>query len=80
MKTTYKPKGTCSNLIEITTAGDIIEEVKFTNGCPGNLLAIGELIKGMEIKEAIRRLDGIMCGKRKTSCADQLAQALKTVE
>jgi len=80
MKTTFKPKGTCSNLIKITTEGDIIEEVKFTNGCPGNLLAIGELIKGMEIKEAIKRLDGIMCGKRKTSCADQLAQALKTVE
>ena len=79
MKTVYRPKGTCSNLIEITTEGDLIEEVKFTNGCPGNLLAIGELVKGMEIKEAIRRLDGIICGNKKTSCADQLAQALKTI-
>jgi len=78
VKTTYKPKGTCSNLIEITTNDEIIEEVKFTNGCPGNLLAIGELVKGMSVKEAIKRLDGIKCGKRKTSCADQLAQALKT--
>ena len=79
MKTTYKPKGTCSNLIEIDTQDGIIGDVKFTNGCPGNLLAISKLVKGMKVSEAIERLDGIKCGNKKTSCADQLAQALKTV-
>jgi len=78
MKTVYEPKGTCSNLIEITTQDNIIEEVKFTNGCPGNLLAISHLVKGMDVNEAIGKLDGIKCGNKKTSCADQLAQALKT--
>jgi len=73
----YKPQGTCSQLIEIKVEDGIIHEVKFTSGCPGNLLAIGELVKGMKVTEAIERLDGIKCGKRKTSCADQLAQALK---
>ena len=79
MKTVYKPKGTCSTGIEITTENGKIEKVIYTGGCPGNLLAIGELVKGMEINEAIKRLDGIKCGNKKTSCADQLAQALKTI-
>ena len=73
----YKPKGTCSQLIEIKVEDGIIHEVKFTNGCPGNLLAIGELVKGMKVSDAIERLDGIKCGNKKTSCGDQLAQALK---
>ena len=80
MKLTYKPKGTCSQLIEIETEDDIITKVKYSGGCPGNLLAIGELVKGMKINEAIYRLDGIRCGNKKTSCADQLAQALKTIK
>jgi len=80
MKTTYKPKGTCSNLIEIEVEDGIIKSVKFTNGCPGNLLAISELVKGMGAKEAIERLEGIKCGNKKTSCADQLAQALKATQ
>jgi uncharacterized protein (TIGR03905 family) len=73
----YKPKGTCSQLIEIKTEDGIIHEVKYSGGCPGNLLAIGELVKGMKVTEAIERLEGIKCGKKPTSCADQLAQALK---
>ena len=73
----YKPQGTCSQLIEIKVEDGIIHEVKYTGGCPGNLLAIGELVKGMKITEVIERLDGIKCGRRKTSCADQLAKALK---
>jgi len=77
MKSTYKPRGTCSNLIETEVEEGVIKSVKFTNGCPGNLLAISELVKGMSAKEAIERLEGIRCGDKKTSCADQLAQALK---
>ena len=75
----YKPTGTCSQLIEIKTKDGIIHEVKYSGGCPGNLLAIGELVKGMKVTEAIERLKGIKCGKKPTSCADQLAQALKQV-
>jgi len=74
----YKPKGTCSSGIEIDTDDGIIQKVKFIGGCPGNLLAISELIKGKTVTEIIERLDGIKCGNKKTSCADQLAQALKT--
>jgi len=80
MKIEYKPKGTCSNKIDIDVNEGIIEEVAFTGGCPGNLLAISKLIKGMQVDEAIEKLDGIRCGRKQTSCADQLAQALKTVK
>jgi len=73
----YNPKGTCSSKIEIDTDDGIIQKVKFTGGCPGNLLAISELIKGKTVTETIERLEGIKCGNKKTSCADQLAQALK---
>jgi len=79
MKISYKPKGTCSSKIEIDAEDGIINDVKYTGGCPGNLLAIGILVKGMKIDEAIEKLDGIKCGNKKTSCADQLAQALKTI-
>jgi len=74
----YKPKGTCSQMIEADVEDGIINKVEYSGGCPGNLLAIGELVKGMPVTEAIAKLDGIKCGNKKTSCADQLAQALKT--
>ena len=74
----HKTKGTCSSKILIDVADGIIKDVKFAGGCPGNLLAMSELVKGMQVSEAISRLDGIKCGNKSTSCADQLAQALKT--
>ena len=77
-KIVYRPKGTCSQLININVEDGVIINTEFIGGCPGNLLAISELIKGMKVSEAISRLDGIKCGNKKTSCADQLAQALKT--
>jgi len=57
-----------------------IENVQFTGGCPGNLTAISKLVQGMEVDDAIRQLDGIMCDDKPTSCADQLAQALKATK
>ncbi len=69
----------CSKQIDITIKDGIIDSVKFTRGCPGNALGIGALIKGMSVEEAIKRLDGIQCGSRGTSCPDQLAQVLKTL-
>ena len=77
MRLTYKTKGTCSQMIELDVEDGIINEVSFLGGCPGNLLAIGILVKGMKVTDAIAKLEGIKCGNKKTSCADQLAQALK---
>ena len=78
MKIKYKPKGTCSKNIEIEVEDDVIKSVVFSGGCPGNLLAMSELVKGMKTGEAIEKLEGVRCGRKKTSCPDQLAQALKT--
>lgn len=76
----YRPEGVCAKGITIETEGDTIANVEFTGGCDGNLKAIGRLIKGQNIDTIIDILDGNTCGPRSTSCADQLAQALKTVE
>ena len=75
---TYETKGTCSRQIdiEVNEAG-IIENVKFTGGCSGNTQGVAALVVDMHIDDAIRRLEGIKCGPRSTSCPDQLAKALK---
>ncbi|MDY5879196.1 MAG: TIGR03905 family TSCPD domain-containing protein [Sodaliphilus sp.] len=74
---TYYTQGTCSTQIDIVTNGDIIENVAFYGGCNGNLQGISILVKGMKIDEAIKKLEGITCGFKSTSCPDQLAKALK---
>ena len=66
----------CSKQIDIEIKDGIIQKVVYTRGCEGNAKGIGALIKDMSVEEAIRRLDGITCGKRGTSCPDQLATAL----
>ena len=58
----------------------MILKVVYTRGCEGNAKGIGALIKDMTVEEAIRRLDGITCGKRGTSCPDQLARVLKAIQ
>ncbi len=73
----YKTKGTCSSQIEVTLDGDIVKDVKFTGGCNGNLQGISRLVVGMDAQEAIRRMRGIQCGFKPTSCPDQLATALE---
>ncbi|MGN0195151.1 MAG: TIGR03905 family TSCPD domain-containing protein [Candidatus Cryptobacteroides sp.] len=67
----------CSKKIEIEIKGDIIRKVEFTNGCNGNGKGIGALIKGMTVEEAVKRLKGINCSGRGTSCPDQLARVLE---
>ncbi|WP_297635579.1 TIGR03905 family TSCPD domain-containing protein [uncultured Clostridium sp.] len=76
----YKTKGVCSTEIHIQTKDDVIESVEFINGCPGNLFGISTLVKGMKINEAIEKLSGIKCKTKDTSCPDQLALALKTLQ
>lgn len=69
----------CSKQIDIEIKDGIIQKVVYTRGCEGNAKGIGALIKDMSVEEAIRRLDGITCGKRGTSCPDQLARILKAL-
>ncbi|MGN0592684.1 MAG: TIGR03905 family TSCPD domain-containing protein [Ruminococcus sp.] len=77
MNYTYIPKGVCSRQIEIEVENGKIVNVQFTGGCNGNLQGIGALVKGMDVQEAIDRLENIRCGMKPTSCPDQLAKALK---
>ena len=73
----YKPKGVCSQKITFEIVDDKIMEVVFTGGCSGNLSGISALVKGMVVSEAIKKLKGIKCGNKNTSCPDQLALALE---
>ena len=77
---TYRPRGVCSQLMEIETEGDILRSVKVLGGCDGNLQGIARLVTGMKVDEVIVRLEGIRCGFKPTSCPDQLAQALKAMK
>ncbi|MCT4687932.1 TIGR03905 family TSCPD domain-containing protein [Vallitalea sp.] len=73
----YHTSGTCSTKITFDIMDNKVTNVTFTRGCAGNLLGISTLIEGMEVDEVIKRLDGLPCGSKSTSCPDQLAQALK---
>lgn len=74
---TYKTRGTCSREIRFEIENNKIKAVQFVGGCAGNTQGVARLIEGMDIDEAIRRIDGIDCAGRGTSCPDQLAKALK---
>lgn len=76
----YKTAGVCSKEIEFCVENHIITKVKFYAGCPGSLQGISKLIEGMDVKEAIQRLQGITCGGKSTSCPDQLAKALTSFQ
>ena len=73
----YNTKGTCSRMIKYDIVDGKVCNVSFVGGCDGNLKGIGRLVEGMDVKDAISRLEGIRCGFKSTSCPDQLAQALK---
>lgn len=73
---TFYPKGVCSNRCDITLRDGVIEDVQIQGGCDGNLKGIVQLLKGQQAREAAERMRGICCGKKKTSCPDQIAIAL----
>lgn len=73
----YKTSGTCSSSIDFEIEDNTIQSVAFTGGCNGNLQGISSLVRGMNIDDAIRKLKGIKCGMKSTSCPDQLAKALE---
>jgi uncharacterized protein (TIGR03905 family) len=80
MKYNYVPRGVCSRLIEMEIEDNTIRDVRFMGGCHGNLQGISALVKGMDVDEAIKKLEGINCSGRGTSCPDQLAKALKAAK
>lgn len=75
---TYQTRGVCSRAIDISLDDDgIIREVVYHGGCSGNTQGVAALVAGMTAEEAVRRLSGIRCGLKSTSCPDQLATALR---
>lgn len=77
---TYYPQGVCSYMMEVELDGDIIKDAVVTGGCNGNLQAVCKLIIGMNVDEAISKLEGIRCGFKPTSCPDQLSKALRAAK
>lgn len=73
----YKTKNVCSKKITFEIENNAVKNVAFQAGCPGNLQGISRLVEGMEVNEVVRRLKGINCGDRGTSCPDQLARAIE---
>lgn len=80
MEYKYEPKGVCSYEMRIEVDGDTIRKVTIEGGCAGNTVGVSRLVEGMKIEEAIKRLKGIPCGMKGTSCPDQLARALEEIK
>lgn len=74
---THQTSGVCSRQIDLDIENGVIIDAKFTGGCSGNTQGVAALVVGMTVEEAIKRLRGIKCGPRPTSCPDQLAIALE---
>lgn len=76
----YKTKGTCSRMVIVETEDGVVTDCSFVGGCSGNTQGVSALVKGMKVEEAIKKIKGIKCGMRATSCPDQLALALEAIE
>lgn len=77
MQYSYKTKGTCSSKIDFELEDGIVKNVKYTGGCNGNLKAIAKLVEGQTVEHIEELLLGNTCGMKSTSCADQLAIAIR---
>lgn len=77
MKYTYKTRGVCAMKIEFDLDGDVVRNIRFLGGCDGNLKAISKLVDGMTVDQIESKLRGNTCGRKPTSCADQLARAVR---
>ena len=73
----YKTKGVCAREIHFELEGDVVKSVEFIGGCDGNTTGISQLVAGMNAKDVIKRLEGVTCGAKATSCPDQLSKALR---
>lgn len=79
MKYTYTPDGVCSQQIILDVEDGIVKDLQVIGGCNGNLKGISNLVKGMKVEEVIKRLKGIKCGYKETSCPDQISKALASL-
>ena len=79
MNYSYEPQGVCPMQIDFDIDGDVITNIRFTGGCNGNLKAISKLVNGMTVDQIEGALKGNTCGRKPTSCADQLARAVRQV-
>ena len=79
MMYTYNPVGVCSRQMNIEIENGCLQHLEVIGGCDGNLKGIASLVQGMRIEDVIGRLEGIQCGRKATSCPDQLAKALKAI-
>lgn len=73
----YKTSGTCSRAVNVEVENGIIIKAEFEGGCSGNTQGVARLVEGMRVEDAIKKLSGIKCGFKNTSCPDQLARALE---
>ena len=73
----YRTKGVCAQEIRFHIEGDVITNIAFSGGCNGNLKAIGKLVDGWTVSQIEEKLSGNTCGFKQTSCADQLARAVR---
>lgn len=80
MHKTFKTSGTCSTQIDFDVEDNKIHNLVFTGGCNGNLKGIAALVEGQDINEVKKRIKGIKCGFKQTSCPDQLAKALEEIK
>jgi uncharacterized protein (TIGR03905 family) len=77
---TFETQGICAKYINIELDGDIIKEVQFAGGCPGNLAAIPKLVAGHTVDEIATLLEGNRCGNKPTSCADQMVRGMRAIQ
>lgn len=77
MKCNYKTQGVCARDITFDLNGNVVTNVSFNGGCNGNLKAVSKLVDGMTVEEIEEKLLGNTCGWKPTSCADQLAKAVR---
>ena len=73
----FQTRGVCSSAIDFDVVDNKVTNVRFQGGCSGNTQGVAALVEGMDIDEAIKRMKGIKCGFKSTSCPDQLATALE---
>ena len=76
----YTPRGVCSQKMILDIEDNVVKSLKVLGGCNGNLQGISRLVEGLSVDEVIKRLEGIRCGLKPTSCPDQLANALKLIK
>ena len=77
MEYTYIPRGVCSRKITFEINDGIVSNVRFAGGCAGNTQGVAALVEGMKAEDVVARLSGIRCGFKRTSCPDQMAEAIK---